>query len=39
MIMSKLGYGSREMSMALVNAKCRYPEARNAFDEELVILL
>ena len=35
MIMSKLGYGSREMSMAFVNSKNRYPEAYEAFEKEL----
>ena len=38
MILSKLGYGSREMAMKLVNAKNRYPEAHEAFKEELQAL-
>ncbi len=35
MILSKLGYGSREMAMALVNSKRRYSEAAAIFEEEL----
>ena len=35
MILSKLGYGGREMSMALTNGKRTYPEAAAAFEEEL----
>lgn len=35
MILSKLGYGSREMSMALTNSTRRYPEAAAAFEGEL----
>ncbi len=35
MILSKLGYGSREMSMALTNAKRTYPEAAAAFEGEI----
>lgn len=35
MVLSKLGYGSREMSMALVNSRRRYPEAAAAFEREL----
>lgn len=37
MILSKLGYGSREMSMALTNGKRTYPEAAAAFEEEIEI--
>jgi len=33
MLLSRLGYGSREMAMKLVNAKNRYPEAHEAFKE------
>jgi hypothetical protein len=35
MILFKLGYGSREMSMLKVNSKRRYPEAYEAFTREL----
>lgn len=35
MILFKLGYGSKEMAMKLVNSKNRYPEAHDAFEEEL----
>jgi hypothetical protein len=35
MILSKLGYGSREMNMARVNSSRRYPEAYEAFEKEL----
>ena len=35
MILFRLGYGSREMAMKLVNAKNRYPEAHEAFEGEL----
>lgn len=35
MIVTKLGYGSREMAMALVNSKRRYPEAAAAFEGEI----
>ena len=35
MILSKLGYGSREMAMALVNSRRRYQEAAAAFEGEL----
>lgn len=35
MILSKLGYGGREMYMALTNAKRTYPEAAAAFEEEI----
>ncbi len=35
MILFKLGYGSREMAMKKVNSKRRYPEAYEAFEEEL----
>ncbi len=35
MILFKLGYGSREMAMALVNSSKRYPEAYEAFGREL----
>jgi len=35
MIMSKLGYGTREMNMLRVNSSRRYPEAYRAFEEEL----
>ncbi len=35
MILFKLGYGSREMSMLKVNSKRRYPEAFEAFEGEL----
>ncbi len=35
MIMFKLGYGSREMAMALTNSKNRYPEAHEALKKEL----
>lgn len=35
MILFKLGYGSREMSMLKVNSKRRYPEAHEAFEGEL----
>lgn len=35
MILSKLGYGGREMSMALTNGKRTYPEAAAAFEEEI----
>jgi len=38
MLLSRLGYGSREMAMKLVNAKNRYPEAHEAFKEELQAL-
>lgn len=38
MILSKLGYGGREMSMALTNAKRTYPEAAAAFEREIRIL-
>lgn len=37
MILSKLGYGSKEMSMALTNSKRRYPEAAGAFEGEIEI--
>jgi hypothetical protein len=37
MILSKLGYGGREMSMALTNSKRRYPEAAAAFEGEIEI--
>lgn len=37
MILSKLGYGGREMSMALTNAKRTYPEAAAAFEEEIEV--
>ena len=37
MILAKLGYGSREMAMALVNSKRRYPEAAAAFEEEIEV--
>jgi hypothetical protein len=35
MVLSKLGYGSREMAMKLVNSKNRYTEAHDAFEGEL----
>jgi len=35
MILFKLGYGSREMAMVRVNSSRRYPEAYEAFKEEL----
>jgi hypothetical protein len=35
MILSKLGYGSREMAMLEVNSRRRYPEAYDAFEGEL----
>lgn len=35
MILFRLGYGSREMAMAKVNSKERYPEAYEVFEEEL----
>ncbi len=35
MILFKLGYGSREMAMKRVNSSKRYPEAYEAFEEEL----
>lgn len=35
MILSKLGYGGKEMSMALTNAKRTYPEAAAVFEKEL----
>lgn len=35
MILSKLGYGGREMAMALVNSKRAYPEAAEAFEREI----
>ena len=35
MILLKLGYGSREMAMAFTNGKNGYPEAHEAFEEEL----
>ncbi len=35
MILFKLGYGSREMTMLKVNSKNRYPEAFDPFGEEL----
>lgn len=35
MIHFKLGYGSREMAMLMVNSKRRYPEAYKAFEAEL----
>ncbi len=35
MILFKLGYGSREMAMLKVNSRRRYPEAYEAFEEEL----
>ncbi len=35
MILFKLGYGSREMAMLKVNSSRRYPEAYEAFEEEL----
>ncbi len=35
MILSKLGYGSREMAMLKVNSKRMYPEAYEAFEGEL----
>jgi hypothetical protein len=35
MILFKLGYGSREMSMLKVNSKRRYPEAYETFTREL----
>ena len=35
MILAKLGYGSREMAMALTNSSKKYPEARAAFEGEL----
>ena len=35
MILFRLGYGSREMAMKLVNSKNRYPEAHEAFEGEL----
>ncbi len=38
MVLSKLGYGSREMAMALVNSKRQYPEAAAAFEGELANL-
>ena len=38
MILFKLGYGSREMTMLKVNSKNRYPEAFDAFWEELEAL-
>ena len=34
-IMFRLGYGSREMAMARINLKNRFPEAVEAFDWEL----
>ena len=37
MILSKLGYGGREMSMALTNAKRALPEAAAAFEEEIEV--
>jgi hypothetical protein len=38
MILIKLEYGSREMAMLMVNSKNRYPEAFDAFGEELEAL-
>ncbi len=38
MILFGLGYGSREMAMLRVNAERRYPEAHDAFKEELEAL-
>jgi hypothetical protein len=35
MILLKLGYGSREMAMLKVNSGKRYPQAYEAFEEEL----
>ncbi len=35
MILFRLGYGSREMAMALTNSKNRYPEAYEVFKQEL----
>src|SRR5829696_2411028 len=35
MILSRLGYGSREMNMVRVNSSRRYPEACEAFEREL----
>ena len=35
LILSMLGYGGREMSMALTNARRTYPEAAAAFEEEI----
>ena len=35
MILFKLGYGSREMAMLVVNSKRQYPEAFDAFEGEL----
>ena len=35
MILSKLGYGSREMAMLRVNSSRRYPEAFESFEGEL----
>ena len=35
MILFKLGYGSREMSMVRANSARRFPEAHEAFSEEL----
>ncbi len=35
MILFKLGYGSREMNMLRVNSRRQYPEAFEAFEEEL----
>ena len=35
MLLSKLGYGSREMAMLRVNSKRPYPEAFEVFEQEL----
>ncbi len=35
MILFKLGYGSREMAMKLVNSKNRYPKAHEVFRGEI----
>ena len=35
MILSKLGYGGREMAMALTNGKRALPEAAEAFEREI----
>jgi hypothetical protein len=35
MILFTLGYGSQEMAMLKVNSKRRYPEAYEAFKQEL----
>ena len=37
MVLSKLGYGGREMSMALTNSMRTYPEAAAAFEREIQV--